>query len=212
MGDGMSKVLVVYGTGSGCTTGVAEQIGRTLAERGVMVDVRPAGDKPAAGGYDGYVIGSGVRAGNWHASVRQWVNAHADQLRAKPVAMFTVGLMIREEGKRDEVPPGREWAGAGRHRPVRRVVRAKGVLASRAADHEGDESTAGRLQGYDGDQRLGFVGRTEARNLGRCRGRVGSSSPAANDGTGAVATLDPSAPFTGFVPGRLRDPRCPADR
>jgi menaquinone-dependent protoporphyrinogen oxidase len=103
MGDGMSKVLVVYGTGSGCTTGVAEQIGRTLAERGVMVDVRPAGDKPAAGGYDGYVIGSGVRAGNWHASVRQWVNAHADQLRAKPVAMFTVGLMIREEGKRDEV-------------------------------------------------------------------------------------------------------------
>jgi menaquinone-dependent protoporphyrinogen oxidase len=103
MGDGMSKVLVVYGTGSGCTSGVAEQIGKTLAETGATVDVKPATDKPDASAYDAFVVGSGVRGGTWHAPVREWVKANSAELKAKPLAMFTVGLMITEEGKRDEV-------------------------------------------------------------------------------------------------------------
>jgi menaquinone-dependent protoporphyrinogen oxidase len=103
MGDGMSKVLVVYGTGSGCTSGVAEQIGKTLADAGATVDVKPATDKPDASGYDAFVVGSGVRGGTWHAPAREWVAANSAELKAKPLAMFTVGLMINEEGKRDEV-------------------------------------------------------------------------------------------------------------
>ncbi|MFU8891367.1 MAG: hypothetical protein ACNA76_06890, partial [Anaerosomatales bacterium] len=39
MGDGMNKVLVVYGTKSGCTSGVAERIGSALATSGATVDV-----------------------------------------------------------------------------------------------------------------------------------------------------------------------------
>jgi menaquinone-dependent protoporphyrinogen oxidase len=103
MGDGMSKVLVVYGTGSGCTSGIAEQIGKTLAENGATVDVKPATDKPDASAYDAVVVGSGVRGGTWHAPVREWVKSNSATLKSKPLAMFTVGLMIREEGKRDEV-------------------------------------------------------------------------------------------------------------
>ncbi len=103
MGDGMSKILVVYGTGSGCTSGIAEQIGKTLAEQGATVDVKPAGDRPDASTYDAVVVGSGVRAGQWHGSVRDWVKANAAALKDKPLAMFTVGLMIRDEGKREEV-------------------------------------------------------------------------------------------------------------
>ncbi len=103
MGEGMSKVLVVYGSGSGCTSGIAEQIGATLAELGATADVKPASDKPAASGYDAVIVGSGVRAGTWHAPVREWVKTNAAALQEKPLAMFTCGLMIREEGKRDEV-------------------------------------------------------------------------------------------------------------
>ncbi len=99
----MSKVLVVYGTSSGCTSGIAEQIGRTLSESGATVDVKQAKEKPDPSGYDAFVVGSGVRAGNWHAPVKEWVKANAAEINAKPLAMFTVGLMIREEGKHDEV-------------------------------------------------------------------------------------------------------------
>lgn len=81
MGDGMSKVLVVYGTKSGCTSGVAERIGAALAATGVSVDVFPAEDKPDPAGYDGVVVGSGVRVGQWHAPVKEWVAGNAEVLK-----------------------------------------------------------------------------------------------------------------------------------
>lgn len=104
MGDGMSKVLVVYGTGTGCTTGVAEQIGKTLATKGATVDVAPVKDAPDPSGYDAVVVGSGVRGGQWHAAVNEWVKAKADALKAKPVAFYTVGLTLASDPtKTDEV-------------------------------------------------------------------------------------------------------------
>jgi len=100
----MSKVLVVYGTGSGCTTGVAEQIGKALVEKGITAEVFPAKEAPAASGYDAVFVGSGVRAGNWHGPVKDWVTANAEVLKVTPVAFFTACLtMAREPGKVDEV-------------------------------------------------------------------------------------------------------------
>lgn len=104
MGAGMSKVLVVYGTKTGCTAGIAEKIGATLAEAGVAVDVKPAGDKPDPAGYDAIVIGSGVRASNWHGFVKEWVATNADALKSRPVAFFTACLtMETNPEKADEV-------------------------------------------------------------------------------------------------------------
>lgn len=96
----MYRVLVVYATKSGCTEGIAERIGARLAEKGAMVDVRSADDAPSASGYDAVVVGSGVRAGTWHASARAWVAANAASLRATPLAFYTCGLMIREGEER----------------------------------------------------------------------------------------------------------------
>ncbi len=90
----MSTVLVVYGTKSGCTAGIAERIGETLAARGATVDVRRAEDAPAPAGYDAVVVGSGVRASNWHGTVKTWLSANADALRSVPTAFFTVGLTM----------------------------------------------------------------------------------------------------------------------
>lgn len=99
----MKKVLVVYGTGTGCTAGVAERIGKALGAD-ASVDVVAAKDAPAADGYDAVFVGSGVRAGNWHAPVNSWVAANAAALKAVPVAFFTACLtMAQDPSKADEV-------------------------------------------------------------------------------------------------------------
>jgi menaquinone-dependent protoporphyrinogen oxidase len=104
MGAGMNSVLVVYGTGSGCTAGVAERIGAAVAARGVKVDVVPAKDAPDPSGYDAVFVGSGVRAGNWHAPVKEWVTRNASTLGTGKLAFFTVGLTLATDpGKTEEV-------------------------------------------------------------------------------------------------------------
>jgi menaquinone-dependent protoporphyrinogen oxidase len=90
----MSKVLVVYGTKSGSTAGIAEKIGDTLAATGMTVNIKSAVDKPDPAGYDAVIVGSGVRASNWHGSVKSWVSANADALKGTPTAFFTVGLIM----------------------------------------------------------------------------------------------------------------------
>ena len=103
MGAGMSRVLVAYATKSGSATEIAQRIGAKLAEAGATVDVKPAGDAPDPSAYDAVVVGSGVRVGSWHAPAKEWMTANAETLKAMPVAFFTVGLTITEEGKEDEV-------------------------------------------------------------------------------------------------------------
>ncbi len=90
----MSTVLVVYGTKSGCTAGIAEKIGEALAAGGATVDVKPAEDRPDPTGYDAIVVGSGVRASNWHGSAKKWVASNAETLKVKPTAFFSVGLTM----------------------------------------------------------------------------------------------------------------------
>ena len=101
-GDTM-KTLVVYGTKSGCTEGIAERIGERIAASGSSVEVVSAEKAPDPSAYDAVVVGSGVRAGTWHAPVKRWVEANAQALKERPVAFYTCGLMITQEGKADEV-------------------------------------------------------------------------------------------------------------
>jgi menaquinone-dependent protoporphyrinogen oxidase len=97
MGAGMNKVLVVYGTKSGCSAGVAETIGKTLAAKGVEVDVVPAEKAGNPADYSAVVVGSGIRMGQWHEPVRKWVATNAAALKAKPPAFYTVGMTLVTE-------------------------------------------------------------------------------------------------------------------
>lgn len=105
----MSKVLVVYGTGTGCTAGIAERIGASLAEKGATVEVVSAKEAPIPAGYDAVLVGSGVRAGSWHKPVKEWVAINASVLKpgapgAVPVAFFTACLtMSATPEKADDV-------------------------------------------------------------------------------------------------------------
>lgn len=104
LGDGEMKALVVYGTKSGCTTGIAERIGSTLAERGMTVDVRPVEKAGDPGAYDAVIVGSGIRVGSWHAPVKEWVAANADTLKSRPVAFYTCCLTLATDPEKvDEV-------------------------------------------------------------------------------------------------------------
>lgn len=104
MGDDMDKVLVVYGTGTGCTAGVAEKIGDTLIAAGFKADVVAGKEAPSPADYDAVFVGSGVRASTWHAPVRAWITANADALKSMPVAFFTVNLTVANEPeKTDEI-------------------------------------------------------------------------------------------------------------
>lgn len=97
------KALVVYGTKTGCTTGVAEQIGRTLAEQGFSAEVVPAEKAGAASDYDAVIVGSGIRAGQWHAEAKSWLVANAASLKGMPVAFYHCCLSMAEPGKEAEV-------------------------------------------------------------------------------------------------------------
>lgn len=104
IGEGMSKVLVVYGTKSGCTAGIAERIADKLAAQGVTAELVAAEEAPSAEGFDAVIVGSGVRGGTWHAAASSWVTANAAALKSMPTAFYTCGLMITEgEEKRAEV-------------------------------------------------------------------------------------------------------------
>ncbi len=96
MGEGMSKVLVVYWTGTGCTEGVAKRIAATLADQGMEVDVKTFRSAPDTSGYDAVVAGSGTRAGSWHAAAKRWMTGNAVALKEKPLAIFTVCMALSE--------------------------------------------------------------------------------------------------------------------
>lgn len=100
----MSRALVVYGTKSGCTKGIAEAIGEGLRSAGAEADVIAAEDKPDPSGYDAVIVGSGIRASLWHASAKQWLVGHAEALKTRPLALFTACLTMHSNPeKADEV-------------------------------------------------------------------------------------------------------------
>lgn len=100
----MSRILVVYATKSGCTTGVAERIGTALVDKGATVEVVSAEGDPDPVEYDGVVVGSGIRVGQWHSAAKEWVTSNAEALRARPTAFYVACMTLAADSeKTDEV-------------------------------------------------------------------------------------------------------------
>ncbi len=100
----MSRALVVYATKTGCTEVIAAAVGEALTALGVTADVAAADTQPDPAGYDAVIVGSGVRAGMWHASAKRWLGSHASDLAGRPLALFTACLtMGTNPEKADEV-------------------------------------------------------------------------------------------------------------
>ncbi len=108
------RTLIAYATKCGSTAEIAEAIGDELQERGVAVDVKPAGQVTNLDGYDRAVIGSAVRAGRWLGEASDFVKRHQERLAAMPSAIFSVHMGNRDddeasvEARRAYAAPARE--------------------------------------------------------------------------------------------------------
>jgi len=89
-----SNFLVTYASNTGWTVGVAEAIGKTLAENGTMVDVLPMRDVKDLSAYDAVVAGSGINGAAWRPEAVQWLRDHQAELKRKPFASFLVCMTL----------------------------------------------------------------------------------------------------------------------
>lgn len=88
------KILVTYASRTGWTVGVAEAIGKTLAENGMEVDVLPMHDVKDLSAYHAVVAGSGVNDRQWLPEAMQFMRAHQAELKSKPFAVFLVCMTL----------------------------------------------------------------------------------------------------------------------
>jgi len=88
------KILVTYASRFGATAGVAEAIGKTLAEGGAQVDVLPMKDVKDLTPDRAVVAGSAINAGAWLPEAMHFVQIHRAELNQKPFAAFLVCMTL----------------------------------------------------------------------------------------------------------------------
>jgi menaquinone-dependent protoporphyrinogen oxidase len=88
------KILVTYASRAGSTAGVAEVIGKTLAEGGAQVDVLPMQGVKDLSPYRAVVAGSAIQGGQWLPEAMQFMQMHQVALARKPFAAFLVCMTL----------------------------------------------------------------------------------------------------------------------
>ena len=88
------KILVTYASRTDWTAGVAEAIGRTLAENGAMVDVLPMCEVKDLPSYNAVVAGSAINGGAWLPEAMEFMREHQAELKRKPFAAFLVCMTL----------------------------------------------------------------------------------------------------------------------
>ncbi|MDD5371753.1 MAG: flavodoxin domain-containing protein, partial [Anaerolineaceae bacterium] len=89
-----NKILVTYASRAGSTAGVAEAIGKSLAEGGALVDVLPMKNVTDLRSYRAVVAGSAIRGQKWLPEAMQFMRDHQSELARKPFASFMVCITL----------------------------------------------------------------------------------------------------------------------
>jgi menaquinone-dependent protoporphyrinogen oxidase len=87
----MPRVQVIYASRHGGTLGIASRIAEVLEREGAQVTLVDAASHPDPGGFDAYVIGSGVYMGSWLKEATEFVERNEAILASKPVWLLSSG-------------------------------------------------------------------------------------------------------------------------
>jgi menaquinone-dependent protoporphyrinogen oxidase len=101
-----NKVLVVYATKYGATEGIAQRIGKKIADTGFEVNVRTAEQVGDLAQYDAVILGSAVYAGQWRKEAADFLTQNEQSLSQKSVWLFSSG----PTGKGDPVELMKGWS------------------------------------------------------------------------------------------------------
>jgi menaquinone-dependent protoporphyrinogen oxidase len=89
-----NKILVAYASRAGSTGGVAEAIGKALADGGALVDVRLMKDVNDLAPYRAVVAGSAIREAKWLPEAMQFLQTNQAALERRPFAAFLVCITL----------------------------------------------------------------------------------------------------------------------
>jgi menaquinone-dependent protoporphyrinogen oxidase len=104
----MSRVLIVYSTTDGHTLKICERLRQVMKPTGAEVRIVPIAEAGTVdlGAYDKIVVGASIRYGRHAEAVHEFVEAHAEELAARPSAFFSVSIVARKRNKnRPETNP-----------------------------------------------------------------------------------------------------------
>jgi menaquinone-dependent protoporphyrinogen oxidase len=96
------KVLVAYASKCGSTGEIAKAAAEELAARGFTADVLLAENVKDISGYSAVVIGSAIRFGSWLPPALDFARCFREELRGRPVALFTAHIMALGESGEDQ--------------------------------------------------------------------------------------------------------------
>ncbi len=85
------KVLVAVASKHGATIEIGQVIEASLHSSGLEADLKRIEDVTTLSPYDAVVLGSGVYAGHWMRSAREFVDIHEGELKRLPVWLFSSG-------------------------------------------------------------------------------------------------------------------------
>ena len=121
-----TKILVTYASRAGSMAEIAEAIGKTLAQKGIQVDVLPMQDVTDLSPYQTVVVGSAIRGSKWLPEAMDFIHAHQVELLKKHVATFTVCITLAMSNTETYRQAVAAWI-----EPVRTLVRpvSEGLFA-----------------------------------------------------------------------------------
>lgn len=88
----MKKVLIAYGTRFGTTQDTSEKVRDFLAEKDIEVSlVNLKDNEPTLSGFDGVLIGTGIKISMWAKTTKKFIKKHKEELQNRK---FLLGVFV----------------------------------------------------------------------------------------------------------------------
>ena len=97
-----ARVLVAYATKLGSTAVIAEVMAQVLCDSGHRAVALPARAVKSLDEWDAVILGSAIYAAFWQKDARRFTERFHDELKARPLWLFSGGPLDRRLAKADQ--------------------------------------------------------------------------------------------------------------